>query len=63
MGLAQNLFGAVAHGLEEVVIGAQHGTLQVEFDHGHGALDGVQQAGLLGKAVLQGTDGFLVSVK
>jgi hypothetical protein len=63
MGLALDLLGAVTHGLEEVGIGPQHVAVQVEFDHRHGALDGVQQTGVLGKGVLQGIYGFLVGVE
>ena len=63
MGLALDLLGAIAHGLEEVVIGPQHSAGQVEFDHRHGPLDGIQQAGLLGDGVLQGIDGFFMGVE
>jgi len=63
MGLAHNLLCAIAHGVKEIVIGPQYIALRIEFDHRHGALDGIQHAGLVGNRVLQGVDGFFMGVE
>lgn len=40
MVLALNFFQAVAHGREEIVIGADDGAVGFELDHGRRAIDG-----------------------
>ncbi|MNZ68253.1 hypothetical protein D3C78_865160 [compost metagenome] len=42
--LADNLFMAVAHGVEKVLVGLDHLALRGELDHRHGAADGIDQA-------------------
>ncbi|CAI8779520.1 hypothetical protein EMIT0215P_170110 [Pseudomonas serboccidentalis] len=63
MGLANHLFSAVARGFEEIVVGTQHHTVEVELDHGHGAVDGLEQAILLGDGVLKVVEGGLVAIE
>ncbi len=54
MVLAHDLFEAIAHQIEEVVIGMEHMAVQVELDHRQRAVDGAHGAFELGVALLEG---------
>ncbi|MNN56667.1 hypothetical protein D3C81_1716130 [compost metagenome] len=63
MGLADRLFGGVTHGLEKVVIGAQHDAIEVELNDRHRAIDRFEQAGLFGEGALKIVDDGFVAIK